>query len=148
MPPTRLPNLKVSNVWLLLTAGLVWSGVSLMLFSLAYRWLEDLHSSWSIWIVVCGLAASLIVYRFGFYHLTQKNIARLKGFLEKASPLAFFSGRSYLVMIFMMALGMGLRSSIMPRSILAFIYTTIGGGMFFSSLHYYPQVFELLKAAG
>lgn len=117
----------------------------MMLFSLAYRWLNELHTLWAVWIGVGGLVFSVIVYRFGFSRLAIQNIERLLGFLEKASPLAFYTVKSYLIMIFMMGLGMFLRSSAIPRGILAFIYTTIGGGLFFSSLHYYPTLLNMAR---
>ena len=138
-----LMKFNVAKVWLFLLAGLMWSGVGLMLCGLAYRWLIDLHSLLALWAGLAGLAASIVVYRFGFLHLAQKNIYRLHAFLEKVSIFAFMSSKSYLLVVFMMALGATLRSSPIPKVYLSVVYTTIGAALFLSSLHYYPHVWVL-----
>jgi hypothetical protein len=130
-------NPAVESHWLMLAAGLVWSGVGLLLCSLAYNWLSALHSIWAIWIGLGGLALALLVYRFGFSHIAQANIERLHGLLEKVCVFAFFPWKSYLLMIGMMSLGMTLRHSAIPKQYLAIVYETVGGGLFLSSLHYY-----------
>lgn len=143
----KISKLTVAKVWLFILAGVMWSGVGLMLCSLALRWLEAVHSYIALWVGLSGLAASLIVYRFGFLHIAEKNINRLHTFLEQASPFAFMSAKSYLLVAFMMALGMTLRASSIPKLYLAVPYTTIGAALFFSSLHYYPHVWALASHA-
>jgi hypothetical protein len=136
-------KLTVAKVWLFLLAGIMWSGVGLMLCSLAYRWLVDLHSFKALWVGLSGLVSSLFIYRFGFLKIARKNINRLHSFLEKVNLFAFMSAKSYLLVAFMMALGMALRSSPIPRVYLSVLYTAIGAALFFSSLHYYPHVWVL-----
>jgi len=133
----------VAKVWLFLLAGFMWRGVGIMLCALSYGWLADLHSFSALWFGLGGLACSLAVCRFGFLHLAQKNISRLHVFLEKASLFAFMTPKSYLLVVFMMALGITLRSSPIPKAYLSVVYTTIGASLFFSSLHYYPHVWVL-----
>jgi len=116
-----------------------------MLCVLAYGWLADLHSFLALWFGLGGLAAALVVYRFGFVHIAQKNIDRLHAILEKASPFNFISPKSYLLVPFMMGLGMALRSSPIPRGYLSVMYITIGAALFFSSLHYYPHIWALAR---
>jgi len=130
----------VARVWLFLLAGLMWSGVGVMLCALAYGWLADLHAVSALWFGLGGLVCSLAAYRFGFQHLAQKNISRIHALLEKASPFAFMSPKSYLLVVFMMALGMTLRNSPVPKAYLAVVYIIIGAALFLSSLHYYPHV--------
>jgi hypothetical protein len=139
-------NPAVQNHWLLLTAGLVWSGVGVLLCWLAYNWLSESHSSWALWIGLGSLGLSLLVYRFGFAHIAQTNIARLRGFLQKMCLFAFFSWKSYILMAGMMALGMLLRHSPIPKAYLAVVYETIGGAMMLSSLHYYPPALASARA--
>ena len=50
-------------------------------------------------------------------------------------------------MVGMMALGMALRNSPIPKTYLAIVYETIGGAMLLSSLHYYPPALALVRAA-
>ena len=133
----------VNKVWLFILAGLMWSGVGIMLCVLAYGWLAGLHSINAIWAGLIGLVASVLIYQFGFLHIAQKNIDRLHTFLEKASPFAFMSAKSYLLVVFMMGLGIALRTSPIPKVYLAVIYTAIGAALFLSSLHYYPHMWVL-----
>lgn len=142
----RFLNPVVHNHWLFLAAGLVWSGVGIMLCALAYRWLSDSHSGWALWIGLGGLLLSLVVYYFGFAHIARSNIQRLHGFIEKVCLFAFFPVKSYLLMVSMMGLGMVLRSSPIPKHYLAFLYETIGGGLFLSSLHYYIPALQTARA--
>jgi hypothetical protein len=135
----------VAKMWLFILAGLMWSGVGLMLCSLAFRWLVALPAFNALWAGLSGLVFSLVVYRFGFLRIAQKNINRLHAFLEKVSPFAFMSARSYLLVVFMMALGIALRTSPIPRVYLAMLYITIGAALFLSSLHYYPHVWILAR---
>lgn len=139
----NIDKFTVSKIWLYVLSGMMWSGVGLTLCSLAFRWLIDLHSFYALWFGLIGLASALVVYRFGFLGIAQKNINRLHTFLEKVSPFAFMPAKSYLMVVFMMALGIALRTSPIPRVYLSVLYTTIGAALFFSSLHYYPHVWVL-----
>jgi hypothetical protein len=143
---SKFKQLKVKKVWLFALAGAMWSGVGVMLCSLAYGWLADLHSMVAVWVGVGALASSLVAYRYGFAHIAEKNITRLHAFFEHVHPLAFISPKSYLLVAFMMALGMTLRSSPIPHVYLAVVYTIIGAALFLSSLHYYPHIWSLARA--
>jgi hypothetical protein len=129
---------SVSKSVLLGIAGLAWSGVGLLLCGMAWRWLIENHTAWAVPAGLLGLAVSLVVYRFGFSHIARTNIQRIQAYLEKACVFAFMPWKSWILMVGMMGLGMLLRSSSLPRLYLVVIYATIGGGLFFSSLHYYP----------
>ncbi len=139
-------NPAVANTWMFLLAGAMWSAVGTMLCSLAYRWLAELHNSSALWIGLAGTAISLIVYRFGFLHIAQRNIRRLQAFVEKTCLFAFMPWKSYLLVAGMMALGMILRNSSLPHAYLAVIYITIGAALFLSSLHYYPHFWKSFSA--
>ncbi len=139
-------NPVVHNRWLFLSAGLVWSGVGILLCWLAYGWLVGLHSAWAGWIGLAGLALAPVVYHFGFARIARANIARLHGFLEKTCLFAFFPWKSYLLMAGMMGLGMALRHSAIPKPYLAVLYEMIGGGLFLSSLHYYRPAWARARA--
>lgn len=143
MRPFYQPTVK--KVWLFWIAGAMWSGVGLMLCSLAYGWLAEMHSSAGVWIGLSGALLALIAYRFGFAKIAQKNIDRLHSLLERASLFAFMPLKSYLMVAFMMALGMVLRHSALPRPYLAEVYTIMGGALFLSSIHYYQSIWKMVK---
>jgi hypothetical protein len=138
----------VKKVWLHLFAGIMWSGVGVMLISLASRWLHLPVLSQVILIVLAGLALASAIYYFGFSRMALKNIRRIESYLaEKVCLFAFQKWTSYPLVLFMVSLGIYLRVySTIPRQLLAVLYIGIGGGLFLSSIHYYARVFRLLPA--
>jgi hypothetical protein len=133
----------VSKYWLMALAGLMWSGVGIMLCRLALIWLIPVHRTlaWSLGFL--GLIAAIVVYRFGFSKIALKNIARLCLLTNTTCVFAFQAWKSYLIIIFMVALGLTLRHSPMPKHLLAVIYETIGGALFFSSFHFYGRIWRV-----
>ena len=124
-------------------AGLMWSVVGVALCHLAYVWLKAVPWSRALPLGLLGVASALVAYRYGFLKIALKNIDRLCLLTEKPCIFAFQAWRSYLIIVFMIALGIALRSSPIPRHILAVIYTTIGGALFLSSLHFYRRIWTV-----
>ena len=133
----------VSKYLLMGLAGLMWSGVGIMLCRLAVIWLKPIHRNvaWSLGFL--GLIAAIVVYRFGFSKIALKNITRLCLLPNTTCIFAFQAWKSYLIIIFMVALGLTLRHSPMPKHFLAVIYETIGGALFFSSFHFYGRIWRV-----
>ncbi len=136
-------TLPVRKPWLFVLAGIMWTAVGMMLLWRAYGWLLAMAPAWSIPLGSVSIMLSFITYRFGFIHTVRKNIQRLCQLPEKISLFAFNSPKSYLLIIFMIALGITLRSSSIPRPYLAFLYTVMGGALFFASFHFYGQLWQL-----
>ncbi len=86
--------------------------------------------------MLAGILSGLLTYRFKFARFADKNIKRISHLERRASPLAFQSGKTYLLIVFMMTLGIALRHSALPRSALAVLYTGIGLGLLLASLRY------------
>lgn len=128
-----------------LSAGFVWFGVGALLISLAAGWLKPIVFSDMLLFVTAGLALAACVYFFGFSMLAKKNINRidnLKG--EKVCLFAFQGWTSYPLVLFMMSLGIYLRTySPFPKPLLAILYLGIGGGLLTSSLHYYANIVRI-----
>jgi len=135
----------VHKVWLYLSAGFVWFGVGLLLISLAADWLKPAVFSDITLFVSAGLALAACIYYFGFSKLAKKNINRidkLKG--EKVCFFAFQGWTSYPLVLFMMSLGIYLRTySPIPKPLLAILYLGIGGGLLTSSLHYFANIVRI-----
>jgi len=121
----------------------MWSAVGLMLCQRAYNWLVAVHLGWTISLGLLGILAALLAYRFGFAGIARKNVGRLCSFSEGACVFAFQSWQGYLMVIFMISLGLILRSSAFPKHLLAVIYTTIGGALFIASFHYYSRLWGI-----
>jgi hypothetical protein len=133
----------VSKYWLMALAGLMWSLVGIMLCRMAYIWLRAVPGRWALPLGSLGLILALTVHRFGFSKIALKNIARLCVLPDKTCIFAFQAWKSYLIIIFMIILGITLRHSPLPRYFLAVIYTTIGGALFFSSFHFYWRIWRV-----
>jgi hypothetical protein len=129
----------VDKRWLLLLAGLMWSGVGLMLATLAYGWLRPVELGEALWKALAGLLLALTIYRFGFSKFADRNIHRINNYLkEKFCIFAFQEWTSYPLVVVMVSMGIGLRKfSPIPKPWLAILYIGIGGSLFFASSHYY-----------
>lgn len=133
----------VSKYWLIFLAGLIWSMVGIMLCRLACMWLSKTHWYLAVPLGSLGIILSLAAYGLGFSKIALKNIDRLCLLSDKSCIFAFQAWRSYLIIIFMIALGVVLRHSPLPKHFLAVIYTTIGGALFLASFHYYRRVWQV-----
>lgn len=133
-------NPTVERRWLYLVAALLWGVVGIMLCARAYGWLEQETISHEVMLAALGIAAGAAIYRFKFSKIADKNIKRIGQLRENACVFAFQSKYTYLLIVFMMALGIALRHSPIPKPYLAVIYTGIGLGLFLSSLRYYRHV--------
>jgi hypothetical protein len=132
----------VPKSWLLVAAGIMWLGVSLLLVDYAYTWLLGVPRSAEIISGTLGLVGGLAAYRYGFSHLALKNSRRIRELSEKVCFFAFQNWKGYLVIVFMMALGITLRHSSIPREYLIVIYATVGLGLFLSSFHYFYNFYQ------
>jgi hypothetical protein len=133
----------VSKYWLMALAGIMWSGVGIMLCRLSVIWLRPVPRTWEWSLGLLGLIGAIVVYRFGFSKIALKNITRLCRLPDTTCIFAFQAWKSYMIIIIMVALGLTLRHSPLPKRFLAVIYETIGGALFFSSFHFYERIWRV-----
>ncbi len=126
----------VEKKMLLLLSGMVWIAVGTMLLSFAYRWLAEAGGALAFVCGVAGLLAGLAIHHFGFLKVVDKNLGRILPMEGKQCLFAFQSWRSYFLIVVMMAMGIGLRHSRIPKPYLASLYIGIGMGLILSSLRY------------
>jgi hypothetical protein len=134
----------VPKDWLYGIAGLMWSGVGVMLCSFAYRWLTGRDTSQASIFAFAGLGLAFVIFRFGFSKFASKNIRRLDG-LEprKVCIFAFQKWTSYPLVAVMIGMGIVLRTYLpVPKPYLAVLYEGIGGGLFLSSFLYYRNFLQ------
>ena len=133
--------------WLLLTAGLLWTGVGIFLVSLALEWIfaPEVVQSWIYWLP--GILLAGLIYYFGFSKLAIKNSQRIhKLTVEKPCLFAFQEWHSYPLVLFMIALGITLRKyTPIPKPLLGILYTGIGAGLGLASIHYYFMLIKRVK---
>jgi len=133
----------VSKKYLLLISGLMWSGVGLMLISLATKWLGDTQYPHPGLIIVGGVVPGLLISLYGFTRIVRNNIQRIENMDAKASVFAFQVWHSYLLIVIMMSMGMYIRhSGWVPLILKTPGYYAIGTALSLSSFKYYQAFFE------
>ncbi|MDY0040694.1 MAG: hypothetical protein RBS57_10320 [Desulforhabdus sp.] len=125
--------------WLWLLSGLLWSVVGVLLCVMAAHWLTDIDWPQSLIAASAGFTLGGIIYRFGFSRIARKNILRILQLPNEVCLFAFQTWRSYMLILIMMALGLALRHSSLPKITLAMIYLAIGTALTFSSTLYYEK---------
>lgn len=131
----------VSRYWLMLVAGVLWSGVGVGLCMTACAWFSGLDWPQNGWGVLVGFGTGIGAYRFGFSRLVRQNLERIATQPVRTCVFAFQAWRGYGLIVLMMALGVALRHSALPRLFLGMIYAAIGTGLTLSSALYYEAVF-------
>ncbi|MEK6776905.1 MAG: hypothetical protein AABY87_08505 [bacterium] len=121
---------------LILLSGLMWIGVGIMLLSLALHWLVAKGGTDAILLGAVGFLGSLVIHRYGFLKVVDKNLGRILPMQGKRCLFAFQSWKSYLMIVVMIGMGIGLRHSSIPKHYLAVLYIGIGMALVLSSMRY------------
>ena len=120
----------VGNRTLLGIAGLVWLAAGVNILRIGVKAVIGVITAGGVWrIVLLVLLAESIfcAFHWMFSRIVTKHTARIRGYEAKQPFWRFFDGRSYLLMAFMMSLGIGLRKSgWLPEFFFAFFYTGLG----------------------
>ena len=130
-------NPKADKKILILIAGLMWCGVGVMLVLIAESWLFVYEGKGLILFYLSGFILAMPIHHFGFLRLADKNISRLLPLKEKRCVFSFVTWRSYLIIIIMVAMGITLRHSRIPKQFLSIIYNGIGLALFLSGIRYF-----------
>jgi hypothetical protein len=135
------------KIWLHLTAGIMWSGVGILLVAFAATWL-GLVPSWTVILFIfAGLLLAAAIYSFGFSKLALNNVQRIINIpKDRVCLFAFQKWTSYPLVLVMVAMGIYLRHySPIPKPYLAILYIGLGASLFVSSLQYDSQVFRIAQ---
>ena len=135
------------KIWLHFIAGLMWSGVGVMLAAFAVNWLGLVHSWVVLLLVVAGILLAAAIYFFGFSKLAANNVQRIIRIpKERVCVFAFQKWTSYPLVLVMVAMGIFLRHySPIPKPYLAILYIGLGLSLFVSSFQYYIQVIRIAR---
>ena len=131
----------VNKKVLFFLAALAWSGVGIMLIKKAIPWVfvDNLQLSNYI-IFVVGIILGVVIAIFGFSKVANKNIKRIHKNGDKRCIFGFIAWKSYLLIIFMVGLGIGLRHSSLPKLYLSLVYNGVGVGLFLASFKYFKEI--------
>ena len=131
---------------LLLIAGIVWllAGFNVArLGALAYFIIE---SKWYLYLLSIAI---FIVFGSMFFKMSKKHTKRILKYEDYKPFWNFFDLKAYLIMAFMMSVGIGFRvAGIFPDIFIAFFYSGVGGALtlagilFFRNYICYPKLLE------
>ena len=135
----------VSNRVLLLIAGIVWVGMGTLLDGFAYAWLKDEQPITAFWAALIGFVCALMIHHFGFLRVVDKNLGRILPMKGDRCVFGFMPWKSYVLVMVMMATGIVLRHSPIPKLYLAVLYAAIGTALILSSIRYLRYLVLALK---
>jgi hypothetical protein len=139
-------NPVLPKKWLLVIAGVMWTGVGVMLLGYAVTWLTNPLSLITGLLGALGIIISILANRFEFSKLAMKNVTRILALNEKPCLFSFQAWKGYLIIIVMITAGILLKSSAIPKPYLAVVYAAIGGALLQSSVNYYFSFYKLNRA--
>jgi hypothetical protein len=134
---------------LVLFAGAMWCGVGILLVHFALSWIAVVTSGTEKTVLyVAGFLAAMPIHHFGFLKVADKNLRRLLPLSEKRCVFSFMTWKSYILVAFMMTLGITLRHSSLPKPYLSVLYNGIGLALFLSGIRYFRFFFKLVLSKG
>ena len=123
----------VKKETLLLLAGLVWGAAGFNILRIGLLAYPGHVTLWNLALsaLVFGLFQGMV-----FGRLVQRHTARIRGYgSERKWFWQFFDGKSFLIMVFMMAFGIGLRASgLAPERFIAVFYSGLGAALLLAGL--------------
>jgi hypothetical protein len=117
----------------LLLAGVVWTAVGAGLFAAGVRFMLVDPPHWA-WIgLVAAVVAGAAKGHFVLSRRAEDNAKRILASGDDRCAGAVFSWESWLLVAVMMAGGIALRRSSMPRAWLGLLYSAVGAGLLLGS---------------
>jgi len=135
---------EISKKWLYFVSGFLWLGVGLFLCIRAYFWLRPLTLK-GLLIFISALFPAYFLGRFALSRIAFRNLKRLDEKPERICCFAFQPLRSYFLIAVMVGLGITLRRLTIPRALLAFLYTLMGGALLTASKVYFEGALKRLQ---
>lgn len=129
---------------LVLLAGSMWCGVGILLMNFAVKWVSLNAGRERILLYSAGFLAAMAIHHFGFLKVADKNLRRLLPLSQKRCVFSFMTWKSYILVSFMMSLGITLRHSSLPKQYLSVLYNGIGLALFLSGIRYLRFFFKLI----
>lgn len=133
-------NPAVRKPILVLLSGIVWLGTGIMLISMAVNWFKNSTNQYAIWFALTGVLAGIIIHRFGFVRIVNKNLDRIGSIEGKFCAFGFMAWKSYILIAIMMTMGILLKHSAIPKEYLLILYMGIGLALALSSTRYFFSI--------
>ncbi len=121
----------------LLAAALLWTAVGAALGAAGFFWCSGAAPPWPTLLMISAGGLGLAKGRWFIAPVARRNIRRLVQSGDDRCLGGFLSWKSWLFVVFMMALGAGLRRSALPRPVLGVLYGAIGVALLTGSLPFW-----------
>ena len=110
----------------LLLAAVMWStvGVLLLYFGLCWTWAKP--SYYPLLLLVAAVGVGLVKARFVLRRVSSRLVHRIEARGDGYCAGGFLSWRTWLFVLFMIALGRLLRGGALPRAVVGPIYIAVG----------------------
>ena len=120
--------LSVQKQTLILIAGIVWAIAG---FNIVRIGLVAYQGNFTWWRALLSVAVYAVFQIFIFGKMVGKHTNRILQYEEERQNFfRFFDTKSYLIMVFMMTLGISLRvSDVVPNGFIAYFYTGLGASL-------------------
>jgi hypothetical protein len=121
-------RLSVHKNTLILIAGIVWAIAG---FNIVRIGLIAYQGNFTWWRGLLSIAVFTVFQVFIFGKMVKKHTERILQYEEeRQNVFRFFDTKSYLIMAFMMTLGISLRvSGLVPNGFIAYFYTGLGASL-------------------
>lgn len=134
--------LKVKKNYLILIAGIVWmiAGVNILRIGV-----QASHGIWHVINVVIAVVVFCLFFFFIFGRMVKKHTDRIMDYKEhRVWVFKFFDVKSYGIMVFMITLGITVRSfKLMPERWIAMFYVGLGSALIAAAVGFLIQFFRV-----
>lgn len=117
----------------LLLAALMWTVVGAGLLYFGIRWTLASQTSQGYLLVAVAVIIGLLKSKFALDRTAKLAVERIKARGDGRCIGGFLSIRSWVFVVLMMSCGRFLRSGLLPRSVVGFLYTAVGPALLLSS---------------
>ena len=127
--------MNVKRNTLLLLACFVWSAAGFNIFRIGFIEYKPYHN---IINYLLSVVVFVVFQIFVFGKLVKKHTERIGNYTEERHLfIKFFDGKSFLIMAFMMILGIVLRyGGLAPKHFIAFFYAGLGASLLLAGLKF------------
>lgn len=122
----------VTQHTLLFLSACLWTVIGLMLLAKGGYRLSQLPQYHLVLVIAAVVAGSLKSF-FILDRAARRGIQRILKFKDGTCLGAVYSVKTWMVVLFMMTMGVFLRKSALPGNILCFVYFTVGWALLMSS---------------